>query len=295
MREFEYAQPATLDEAVALLRDLGPRAKLLAGGTDLILLMQAGVLSPDYLIDVRQIPELTVLDYDDAAGLTLGAAVTLRRIETSPLLRAKYPHLASSAGEIGSVQVRNLGTAGGNVCNATPSADTAPALITLGARAHIVGPRGERTVPLEEFFTGPRRTVLAPDELLVDLRVPPPAPRSSGAYVKLANRPAMDVAFVGVAATIELAPGGGAIQSAKIALGAVAPTPIRAPKAEELLRGRQPDPELLEAAGRAAAEASRPISDVRASAEYRREMVAVLTRRAVREAWERAAASGDCV
>ncbi len=291
MKEFEYLDPPTLAEAVGHLAEHGASTRLLAGGTDLLLLMQADAASAAFVLDVRRIPELQAIEYDEAKGLTLGAAVTLRSVETSPLVRRRYLHLASSASEIGSVQVRNLGTVGGNVCNAAPSADMAPALLTLEATARIAGSRGERVVPLDAFFLGPRQTVLQPDEILVSLHVPPPAARSGGAYVKLKVRPALDIAMVGVAATVRLAPDG-TIQRARVALGAVAPTPLRVPEAEALLEGQALTADLLAEVGRVAAAASRPISDVRASAEYRREMVAVLTRRAVRQAAERAASGG---
>ncbi len=292
MKEFEYLDPPTLGEAIAHLAIHGAETQLLAGGTDLLLLMQADAANADYVVDVRRIPELQALEYDEAKGLTLGAAVTLRAVETSPLVGRLYPHLASSAAEIGSVQVRNLGTVGGNVCNAAPSADMAPALLTLEATARVAGSRGERVVPLDAFFVGPRRTVLQPDEILVSLEVPPPAARSGGAYLKLKVRPALDIAMVGVAATVRLAPGDSIIQRARIALGAVAPTPLRVPEAEALLEGQALTADLLAEVGRVAAAASRPISDVRASAEYRREMVAVLTRRAVRQA-AKAATGGE--
>ncbi len=292
MKEFEYLDPPTLGEAIAHLAIHGAETQLLAGGTDLLLLMQTDAANADYVVDVRRIPELQALEYDEAKGLTLGAAVTLRAVETSPLVRQLYPHLASSAAEIGSVQVRNLGTVGGNVCNAAPSADMAPALLTLEATARVAGSRGERVVPLDAFFVGPRRTVLQPDEILVSLQVPPPAARTGGAYVKLKVRPALDIAMVGVAATVRLAPGDSIIQRARIALGAVAPTPLRVPEAEALLEGQALTADLLAEVGRVAAAASRPISDVRASAEYRREMVAVLTRRAVRQA-AKAATGGE--
>ncbi len=293
MKDFVYLDPRTLGEVIAHLAAHGAETRLLAGGTDLLLLMQADAIAADFVVDVRRIPDLLTLDHDEERGLTLGAAVCLRTVEISPVVRQRYPHLASSAAEIGSIQVRNLGTVGGNVCNAAPSADMAPALLTLEAAARIVGPRGERVVPLDQFFVGPRQTVLQPDEILVSLQVPPPAARTGGAYLKLKVRPALDIAMVGVAATVRLASGDGVVQRARIALGAVAPTPMRVPEAEALLEGKAPTAELLEEVGRIAAAACRPISDIRASAEYRREMVAVLTRRAVRQAVEKAkAASG---
>ncbi len=291
MKDFTYLAPTTLDEAVALLAEHRGRAKILAGGTDLVLQLQDGLWAPDYVVDVCRIPELNVLSYDPQAGLTLGAATPLRRVETSPLIRETYPHLATAAGEIGSVQIRNRASFGGNICTATPSADGIPALISLEATARVASVRGERRIPLRDFFTGVRQTVLEPDELLVDLRVPAPGRYTSGAYVKLDTRPQMDLAIVGVAATVTLAAANGPIEKAVICLGAVAPTPIRVPEAEEILAGRVVTDDLLAQAGQAAARAARPISDVRASAAYRREQCDLMTRRALRQALERARAA----
>lgn len=288
MKDFTYLAPSTIGEALELLARYRENAKVLAGGTDLMLLMQDGVFHPDYVISVRGIPELNTLAFDPERGLTLGAATTLRQIETSPLVRQYYPHLASAAGEIGSVQIRNLASAGGNICTATPSGDILPSLVSLEATARIASARGERRIPLESFFVGPRRTILEPDELLIDLQIPAPPARTSGAYIKLDTRPQMDLAMVGVASTVTLRPGDLVIDRVTICLGAVAPTPIRAREAEEILTGRVPTEDVLAAAGAAAARAARPISDVRASAEYRREQCDLMTRRAVRIAVNRA-------
>lgn len=290
MKDFTYLRPASLKEAAGILAERRGQAKVLCGGTDLMLFLQDGVFSPDYVVDVRNLPELTALDYDDQTGLTLGAAVPLRQIETSALIREKYPQLATGAGEIGSVQIRNLGSAGGNVCTATPSADIAPALLALDAVARIASIRGERQVPMEQFITGVRKTVLEPDEILVGFQIPAPAPRTSGVYIKLDTRPQMDLAIVGVAATVTLAAGNSVVEKVAIALGAVAPTPFRARRAEQVLAGRPLSDELLAEAGQAASREARPISDVRASADYRREQCDLLTRRAIRLAVERAKA-----
>ncbi len=288
MKDFTYLAPSTVAEALGLLAEHQGKAKVLAGGTDLMLQLQDGLFTPDFVIDVRRIPELNTLEFDAQAGLTLGAATALRRIETSQVVLDKYPHLATGAREIGSIQIRNLGSVGGNICTATPSADIIPSLVSLEAVARIASVRGERAVPLESFFTGVRKTVLGPDELLVDLKIPAPAPRTSGVYIKLYTRPAMDLAMVGVAATITLGPGDSVIRRATVCLGAVAPTPIRVREAEQLLEGQAVTDALLAQAGQAAARAARPISDVRASAEYRREQCDLMTRRAIRQAVERA-------
>jgi carbon-monoxide dehydrogenase medium subunit len=291
VKDFTYLAPTTLREAVELLAEHRGKTKVLAGGTDLMLQLQDGMWAPEYVVAVRNIPELNVLDFHARSGLTLGAATTLRRIETSRAVRERYPELATGASEIGSVQIRNLASLGGNMCTATPSADGVPALVSLEATARIASVRGERTVPLEAFFIGVRKTVLEPDELVVDLHIPAPPPRTSGAYVKLDTRPQMDLAIVGVATTVSLAAADSVIKKVTICLGAVATTPIRVREAEEILTGRPFSEELLAEAGQAAARAARPISDVRASADYRREQCDLMTRRAIRQAVERAQAA----
>ena len=284
MRDFQYLAPASLNEALALLKQHGANARLMAGDTDLVLLMEGKVLTPEYVIDIKRIPEVTRFEWDPASGLTIGAAVPFRKLETSPDVKRNYPGLYEAAAEVGSWQIRNMATLGGNLCTASPACEIGPILLALDAQAHIAGPNGPRKIPMQQFITGVRRTVLEPDEILVDIQVPAPAPRESSHYIKFKERQKMDIAFVSVAAAIDLEPGDGMIKEAKIALGAVAPTPIRAPRAEAALRGQRMTDDLLEEAAQAAAEAARPITDVRASAEYRKEMVGVLTKRAVRQA-----------
>ncbi|HVB96595.1 MAG TPA: xanthine dehydrogenase family protein subunit M [Chloroflexota bacterium] len=288
MKDFTYLAPSSIAEAVALLAEHQGKTKITAGSTDLLLMMQDGVFAPDYVIDVTHIPELTALQFDPARGLTLGASTPLRRIETNRLVLEKYPHLAKAASEIGSVQIRNRATPGGNICTATPSGDILPTLISLQTTVRLASVRGERSMLLENFITGVRRTVIASDELLVDLQIPAPPPFTSGVYIKLDTRPQMDLAMVGVAATVSLVPGDSTIKNVTLCLGAVAPTPIRVPEAEALLAGHKLTDDLLAQAGQAAARAARPISDVRASADYRREQCDLMTRRALVQAVERA-------
>ncbi|MBI3973128.1 MAG: FAD binding domain-containing protein [Chloroflexi bacterium] len=284
LRDFEYLAPRSIGEAVALLQQHGAKARCLAGGTDLVLMMTDKIATPAYVIDIKHIPELNVFEWDPTGGLTIGAAVPFRILERSDVVQRHYPGMAESAGEVGSWQIRNLATPGGNLCTASPSAEIAPILWALDAQVTIAGPNGSRRIPVQQFVTGVRRTALEPEELLVDIRVPPPGERAGSHYIKLKERQKMDIAFVGVAAAVELEPGDGVIREAKIALGAVAPTPIRVPKAEATLRGQRLTDERLEEAGREAADAAKPITDVRASAEYRKEMVHVLTKRAIRQA-----------
>ncbi|MBI2305544.1 MAG: xanthine dehydrogenase family protein subunit M [Chloroflexi bacterium] len=262
-------------------------AAILAGGTDILVQVKQKKRLPKYLVNIKGVSGLDGITYN-GQGLRLGALTTIRTIETSPIIKEKYPVLAEAAATIGSVQVRNRGTLGGNLCNASPAADMAAPLIALGATARILGPQGERTVSMEEFFAGPGKTVLGPGEVLAEVAVPPPSPRSAGAYIKLGPRKAMDIAVVGVAAVVTLESQGDRCRDVRIALGSVAPIPLRAKKAETVLRGQVVSYDLAVTAGHKAMEEASPITDIRGSAEYRRDMVGVLTRRAVLRALEAA-------
>jgi aerobic carbon-monoxide dehydrogenase medium subunit len=286
MRRFEFFEPTTLAEAAALLGRYDGRASLLAGGTDLLVEIKEDLRRPECVINLKRIPGLNQLRHDETDGLSLGALVTARKVETSPAVIEHYAGLAQAARELGSIQVRNRATVVGNLCRASPSCDTAPPLMADGAIIHIFGPGRERTLPLEAYFTGPGKTVLAGDEIAVGLALPPPAPHTGKVYLKHGRRKAMELATVGVAVTLTLAEG--ICRQARIVLGAVAPTPIRARAAEAVLEGFPLDDERIEAAAQAAASEARPISDVRSSAEYRRDMVRTLAARAVRAAAERA-------
>jgi carbon-monoxide dehydrogenase medium subunit len=286
MRRFEYHEPANLEEASVLLVRHGAEASLLAGGTDLLVEIKEHVRWPKHVVNVKRIPGLAALEYDARDGLRFGALVTAREIETSPVVLEKYPGLAQAARELGSIQVRHRATVVGNICRASPSADTLPPLIADGASVRIHGPAGGRTVALEDFFTGPGKTVLAPGELVTEVVVPPPAPRTGKHYIKHGRRKAMELATVGVAVALTLE--GDACREIRIALGAVAPTPIRARAAEAALRGSGLEAQAIAAAARIAQGECRPISNVRGSAEYRREMVGVLAARAIERAREAA-------
>ncbi len=276
MKPFDYLAPITLFEACELLAAHNDEARVVAGGTDLLLKMKVDKLSPKVIVNIKRIPDLRGLAFN--SHLTLGALTTLEEIRRSPVIREHYPALASAAAMMASVQIRNLATVGGNLCNAAPSADLAPILIALNAAVRIAGRKGERRVPLEDFFTGPGATVLTSGELLVAIEVPLPAGPSL--YLKHAPRMCMDIAVVGVGVALRgsdpLLQG---CESARVVLGAVAPTPLRARRAEEELLDGPLTPERIERAARIAAEESKPIDDVRGSAWYRRRMVEVLTRR----------------
>jgi carbon-monoxide dehydrogenase medium subunit len=288
MRRFDLATPRNVDECLKLLAERGPETKLVAGGTDLLVQMKNGVVKPARVIDLSGIADLRVLAPDDGRGLRVGAAVTARRLELDRAVRARYVSLAESGALVGSVQVRNLATVGGNICNAAPSADMAPPLVALDAEAVIAGLSGRRRVPMASFFTGVRRTVLAPDELLLEFAVPAPGPHSGGSYLRHTPRRELDIAVVGVASQVTLTDG--ICTKARIALAAVAPTPVRATAAERALEGQRLTPSLIEQAATLAVEAARPISDQRGSADFRRHLVRVLTRRTLTSALARASA-----
>ncbi|MEE9202644.1 MAG: xanthine dehydrogenase family protein subunit M [Dehalococcoidia bacterium] len=280
MKAFEYAAPRTLNEAVSLLAGAGPAARPLAGGTDLLPQMRYRRIQPPLVVDVKGVPELRRLEYA-GDGLHIGAAVPLSDIASHPDVLRLYPVIAASCGLVGSVQIRNRGTLGGNLCNAVPSADTVPGLMCLGARAVLAGPSGRREVAVEEVCIGPGETVLGTGEMLVEVVVSPPPQGSAASYLRFTPRQEMDIAVAGVASLLTV-DGQGLISRARVALAAVAPTPLRARRAEEVLEGQRLTEELI---GRAAGEAAgecRPISDVRGSADYRRHLVAVLARRTLK-------------
>ena len=288
MRRFDLAVPQSVDDCLKVLAGNPSDAKLLAGGTDLLPQMKNGLLKPAWVVDLSGVAELRTLRTADGGGLRIGAAVTARELELDKRVTGRYAAVAESGALVGSVQVRNLATVGGNLCNAAPSADMAPPLIALDAVAVIAGPKGRRRVPLAEFFTGARRTVLGADELLVELVVPDPGARSGGQYLRHTPRRELDIAVVGVASQLTLADGKCA--KARIALAAVAPTPVRATAAERALEGQAVTPELIERAAGLAVDAAKPIADQRGSVEFRRHLTRVLTRRTLTTALARASA-----
>jgi CO/xanthine dehydrogenase FAD-binding subunit len=283
---FEYLGPKTIQEACSMLSEHGDKARVIAGGTDLLVIMKTKEVTPEYVIGLRGIPNMDYIKAD-AKGLRIGALATLESIAESSVIRERFPFLADAAGKMATAQVRNMGTIGGNLCNAAPSADTAPSLICLEAMVKLAGPRGERVVAVEKFFTGPGKTVLKDGEILTEIQLPNQPAHTGGTYLKL-SRLAVDLAVVGVAALVTLEGKGGTCSEARITLGAVAPTPVRAKKAERVLQGKKINNGLIEEAGRIAAEEARPITDVRGSVFYRSEIVKVLTKRAIRQAAQQA-------
>lgn len=282
MHPFEYRKVFTLKEALDAVSK--GASVFMAGGTDLLVRIKQGAVRPLLVIDLKGIPELEGFSLSENR-LSIGALTKIRSLETSPEVVKNAPLLAEAASKLGSVQVRNKATLGGNLCNAAPSAETAPALLALDAQAEIYGREGVRIVDLREFFSGPGLTVLKEGEILTSLKIPLNAQNRQGAvYYKLATRKAMDIAFVGVAVLLEIDKDD-RIGKARIALGAVAPTPIRAFEAEKTLRGKILDDETTREAAELAAKSCSPISDLRASAAYRREMVKGLCRRGLQEAY----------
>ena len=277
--QFEYLQPESLKEALALLDKYGAEARVLAGGTDLMLKMEAKVLKPKYVIDISGIDELNYIK-SEGNGLRIGSLTTINDVAKSPLVKKQAPMLAESASLLGSMAIRNVATLGGNICNAAPSAENAPALLCLSTKVKIAGPKKERVVPLEEFFTGPGMTVLEPNEILMEFQIPAAGPNTREVYLKHSHRGSIDLSTVGVG-VLAVLNGKNQCEDIKIALGAVAATPVRAKSAEAVLKGKVVDEELIEASANAATGDSCCITDVRASEEYRTDMVRAYTKRAL--------------
>jgi CO/xanthine dehydrogenase FAD-binding subunit len=284
--KFKYQAPDSLPGVLKILEKKPEAGKILAGGTDLIVQMRQGIVHPALVVDVKQVPELNRLEWDSKMGLRLGAAVPIRRLLNFKGLPKTYHVLIQACSLIGSWQIKNRATVGGNLCNAAPSADSAAALLCLEARVVLASPKASRILPLDEFFLGPGKTALADDEILVEIEVPPPPAHSAGYYQRHTTREEMDIAVAGVASFLTFSPEEGRIKSARISLGAVAPTPKRARGAEAVLTGKEIKSELIEQAVEMAASEAEPISDLRGSAEYRRELVRVLTRRTLMNAWK---------
>ena len=291
MHAINYEAPNTLKDAIALLAQHGEKARPLCGGTDLIIQLRAGLRRPDHVVDVKKIPELSKISFDLQKGLRLGAAVPAVEVYENADIRRYFPGLQEAAHLIGSNQIQSRASVGGNLCNGSPAADTTPALIALGAKCRVAGPKGERMVAAEEFCTAPGRTVLQPGEILVEFQIPVPAKRSSDSYLRFIPRNEMDIAVVGVGTSVTLDLDDDRFVDARIALGAVGPTPIYAVKASEAVKGKKIDAATIDRAAKLAVEQSSPIDDMRGTAEFRRHLVGVLTRRTIGIAIERARTS----
>lgn len=281
LRDFEYFIPQSVEEACQLLHDYGSKAKAIAGGTDLLIKMKKDLLAPEVLVDIGQLPQLKIIEHVTGKGVVIGATAIHNDIQNSKVLQQKYLSVAEAAHQLANNQVRNLGTIGGNISNAVPSADLPPILIALDTTVKIVGPRGVRTLPLEDIFMGPNQTILEHDELITEFIIPDNGFTGS-TYIKFSLRASGALALVGVAAAVKQE--GNVLKDARIVLGAVSPVPVRAKKAESLLRDKQVSAGLFTEAGVLASGECRPISDIRASAEYRMDMVRIYTKRALQKA-----------
>lgn len=289
LKDFQYLAPASVSQAVEHLAFDDPAA--LAGGTDILVQIREGLRQVDRIVDLKKIPELAELKYSAEAGLTLGASVSCSRIQESNDA-SLYPALIDAVSLLGSWQIQSRASVGGNLCNASPSADAIPPLIVHKAQCVIAGPERERQVSVESFCSGPGKNVLEKGELLVRMLLPSPSPRSGSAYLRFIPRNEMDIAVVGVASQVQLDPSGQVVESARIALAAVAPTPVLAEEAGQWLSGKPAtEATYLEAGERAKSSAS-PIDDKRGTAEYRTHLVGVLTKRTLAQAAERARQSG---
>ena len=287
--DFEYHSPATLSEALSLLTRLDG-AVVLQGGTDLLVAAKLKGARPRHVVSLRRLGSVMVGVREERGDIHIGAGTTFDALVDSDTVRTRLPALHEAVRLIGSRQIRNAATIGGNLCNASPAADSAPPLLVLGATLKIHGVDGDRSTPIEAFFKGPGKTSLNRGEILTEVVVPSPGPGSGAAFEKMGRRVSEDISVVSAAAFVTIAKG--VVGSARIALGSVAPTPIRASKTEELLQGKKPSENLVKEAGSTAQSECNPIADVRASASYRKKMVAVLVRATVTEAIRRSGGGG---
>lgn len=288
MQAFDYAAARSVDEAVSLLAQHGDQARVLAGGTDIIVQVREGRRKVAILVDIKDIPEANQLSYDATRGLTIGAAVPCYKIYEHQDIAAAYPGIIDAVSLVGGIQIQGRASVGGNLCNASPAADTIPALIVHSATCVIAGPNGRREIPVEQFCTGPGQTALQNGEFLVAIRMPSPQPNFGAQYLRFIPRNEMDIAVVGAGASVVLNRNHTAFVSARVALGAVAPTPLLVETAATALAGKPVSDDAIQPAAEAAQAAARPIDDMRGTAQYRRHLVGVLTRRALRGAIQRA-------
>ncbi len=291
MQNFEYLEPETVAEACGLLKQHEGEAKVYAGGAYLTIVMKQGLLQPKVLVNIKKIGELKKIEFDSVEGLSIGALVTHHELETSDLVRGAFPILCDVEKEVANIRVRNVGTIGGNLASGEPLTDLAQVFMSLDGRVKISGLKGERAIPLEQLFVDYYQTSLADDEILTRVIIPPLPDRSGIDYIRFSSSSVVDKPCVGASVRFSLEPGREDCQSVRIVLGCVAPTPLRARKAEQLLLGKTPSEALLEEAGKIAAQECNPLSDLRGSERYKRAVVRALVRRAGLRAYERALAA----
>lgn len=286
---FDYIRPKNLKETIRILSETDKTRKVLAGGTDLLVQMRKGLIQPAMLVDIKSIPQFSRISISAKGELVVGAGVTLSELEQWARTEKDWQGLSMAAGCIGSEQVRNRATVVGNVCRASPAGDMAPMLIAMDGRVEIRGPKGKKLILVEDFITGPGKTVLARGEVVGSLRIPNPRLKTETSYLKLGARRAMETAIVAVAVRITMDQTLKKIRLARIVLGAVAPTPLRVPQAEEMLMKRGVTPDVLEEISEKAKYLAKPITDLRGLESYRSEMVKVMTRRAIEQIWKKMA------
>jgi carbon-monoxide dehydrogenase medium subunit len=288
MKNFEYLEPTTVAEACAMLKRHGSEGKVFAGGSHLTILMKQGLYQPKVLINIKKISGLKGIEYDAKEGLSIGALVTHRELETSALVKEKFPVLCEAEREVANIRVRNMGTIGGNLASGEPLTDLSQIFISLDGKAKIAGPAAERVIAVEELFIDFYTTSLTEEEILTQVVLPPLPPRSGIEYIRFSSSSVVDKPSAGVAVRLTLENGSETIQAARIVLGCVGATPVRARKAEALLIGKKPTTELAEEAGSLASQECSPVSDLRGSEQYKRAIVRTLVKRAAAKAYERA-------
>jgi carbon-monoxide dehydrogenase medium subunit len=290
IQDFTYLRPGSLKEALAMLAEHQDECKIICGGQSLLIVMRQGLVVTDYLLDIKNVSELRYITFDPKDGLKIGATTTHREIEKSPVIMEMYPGLAAMETKLASIQVRNWGTIGGNLAHADPSGDPGPVLMSMDASITVGSVRGERTVPLAEFFTDYFETAMEKDEMVLGVQIPVPEPRTATAYRKF-NLLDSDMGIAASAASVTLN-ADGTCKKARIVLGNAAPTPLRLKEAEEMLTGKTLDDSLIEQAAKLAQEVSEPIADIHASEEHRRHLLYVMTKRMLKKAYEEAKAQG---
>ncbi len=290
MRNFDYLEPTTVAEACSLLQQHAGEVKVFAGGTHLTILMKQGLFEPKALVNVKNIQELKGVRYDSIEGLIIGALTTHRELETSPLVKEKFPVLSQAEREVANIRVRNMGTVGGNLASGEPLTDLSQIFMSLDSKLKITGPLGERTISVEELFVDFYTTSLAEDEIITQVVIPPLPPKSGIEYIRFSSSSVVDKPCAGVAVRFTLDKE--VVQVARIVLGCVGPTPVRARKAEENLTGKNVSAELAAEAGKIAAQECKPTDDLRGSEQYKRAIVGTLVKRAAMKAYERALGNG---
>jgi carbon-monoxide dehydrogenase medium subunit len=283
MKHFDYMRPGSMEDAIAALR-ANDEPYLLAGGTDLLIGMKTKTVKPKCLIDLKGIPGIDAIEYDN--GFKFGALTTVRDVEVSPLIREKIPALSEAAATLGSIQIRNRATIGGNLCHGSPAADMAVILLAMNCEVSIASDKGEKTIGLDQFFTGPNSTALGRYEVMSQIIIPKKMEQFKGVYLKHGPRKAMDIGIVNIAILLDADLNKGLCNQVMIALGAVAPTPIRAKKAEALLNGKELKPDVIQKAAEAASDEAKPITDFRATSSYRKDLVKSLVAKGIQQILE---------